>query len=342
MYGTFEPVYTSRQVKAREELDRDLPRPVSALCRRLSLMSQTRHGNLEGGGDPGALPVALDLSPLILQRIVEEHHNQRRTTTRRWSMRSTTFRGNLPSDAEESEFKDSAWPLYSIYSNIAEDEINRTVERCQRDTDGTLIFVSSLVTPSGDFAHQPGNIEWFILCHYRCSAYYLNPRPQGKLARYLRILPKEHLSASSFWRPKRFPPIDFVCFGRTTCILSPNICNLGKLTLVLEFGSQPFKCHARNDGSELGSSLLRDHSAAMAYTSEASAEPCILCTRISRAILHLGNESYSCLSTFCSHLLHHRWPHLSLQYQSCCLLCGGFVGRVYGNTIYICNSGSVF
>ena len=48
---------------------------------------------------------------------------------------------------KDSEFRDSAWPLYSIFSNIAEGEIDRMVERCQRDTDGTLIFVSSHLSP---------------------------------------------------------------------------------------------------------------------------------------------------------------------------------------------------
>ena len=41
---------------------------------------------------------------------------------------------------------DSSWPLYTMYSKIAKDEDNKLVERCQRDTDGTLIFVSSQIT----------------------------------------------------------------------------------------------------------------------------------------------------------------------------------------------------
>ena len=60
----------------------------------------------------------------------------------------TSLEEAVPSaSSKESEFRDSAWPLYSIFSNIAEGEINRMVERCQRDTDGTLIFVSSHLSP---------------------------------------------------------------------------------------------------------------------------------------------------------------------------------------------------
>ncbi|KAF8479034.1 hypothetical protein DFH94DRAFT_632343, partial [Russula ochroleuca] len=62
--------------------------------------------------------------------IVDGHHNQRQSTANQ----------PLWSSSQKSEFSDSAWPLYSIYSNIAEDEINKMVERCQRDADGTLIF----------------------------------------------------------------------------------------------------------------------------------------------------------------------------------------------------------
>jgi hypothetical protein len=68
--------------------------------------------------------------------VVDGHHNQHHSTPNQllWS-------------SQESEFRESAWPLYSIYSNIADDEINKMVERCQRNTNGILIFVSSHVSP---------------------------------------------------------------------------------------------------------------------------------------------------------------------------------------------------
>ena len=72
--------------------------------------------------------------------IVDGHHNQHQSTPNQ----PLSSLSSLP---QKSEFSDSAWPLYSIYSNIAEEEIDKMVERCQRDADGTLIFVRSHVSP---------------------------------------------------------------------------------------------------------------------------------------------------------------------------------------------------
>ena len=94
-----------------------------------------------------------------------------------------------------------------------------------------------------------GNIERFILCHCRRIAYYLNPRPQVKLTRHLRVVPKEHLSASSSREPKCFSSVDPICLGRTSSILSTKICHLGELTLVPEPGYQPFMCDGGIDSS---------------------------------------------------------------------------------------------
>ena len=146
------------------------------------------------------------------------------------------------------------------------------IERTQKFTDGILIFVSSHVI-SQMTPRQLGNIEWFIRCYRWCTAYNLNPRSQAELARHLRILPTEHLSASIFWQPKCFSSIDPIYFGQTTRILSAEICHLGELTLVFEFGFQSFLCHICDDDSELGSSLHRGHLVAMGYTIEASADP---------------------------------------------------------------------
>jgi hypothetical protein len=161
-------------------------------------------------------------------------------------------------------------------------------------------------------SHIIWEIEWFILCHDRCVAYGLNPRPQTKLARHLCILPKEHLS--TLWQLEHFSCIDPVRFGRTPCILPPKICHLGELTMGLELSSQPFVCYAGNIESELGSSLLRDHSDGMVYTSEAGADPCILCQWKSGTIHTLGNTSFRKFSTFLCPPLRDWWPHLSLQY----------------------------
>ena len=76
-------------------------------------------------------------------------------------------------------------------------------------------------------AHQLRNIDWFIFCHRRCTAYGINSRPQAKLARHLRFLPREHLSTSI--QRNRFSSINPVGFGQTTCIFSTKICHLGEL-----------------------------------------------------------------------------------------------------------------
>jgi hypothetical protein len=164
-----------------------------------------------------------------------------------------------------------------MYSKIAGEEDSKIVENCSKEADGILIFVSRHISPYMKLRTSTGNIERFILCHCRCFAYDLNPRPQAKLTRHLRILPKEHLSASSSRQPKCFSSVDPVCFGRTSSILSTKICHLGELTLVPELGYQPFVCHGGNYGSELGSSILLGLSAATLYVREASANPCNLC-----------------------------------------------------------------
>ena len=41
-----------------------------------------------------------------------------------------------------SNFGDSSWPLFSMYTKAAEDEDNKMAGRWQKDADGILIFVS--------------------------------------------------------------------------------------------------------------------------------------------------------------------------------------------------------
>ena len=52
---------------------------------------------------------------------------------------------NQPLQREPS-FGDSSGKLFSIYSNVAEDEDNKMVERWQKDADAILIFVSHCVS----------------------------------------------------------------------------------------------------------------------------------------------------------------------------------------------------
>jgi len=41
----------------------------------------------------------------------------------------------------EANFGDSSWPLFTVYSKIAEEEDNKMVERWQKDTEGLIFFV---------------------------------------------------------------------------------------------------------------------------------------------------------------------------------------------------------
>lgn len=42
----------------------------------------------------------------------------------------------------ELDYGDSSWPLYSMYYKIAQQDDSRLAERCQKDTNGTMVFVS--------------------------------------------------------------------------------------------------------------------------------------------------------------------------------------------------------
>jgi len=61
------------------------------------------------------------------------------------SDQTSSTRNNPPQPSGVSSFGDSSGLLFSIYSKAAEEEDNKMVERWQKDADGILIFVSSLV-----------------------------------------------------------------------------------------------------------------------------------------------------------------------------------------------------
>ena len=79
-----------------------------------------------------------------------------------------------------------------MYCKIAQEDDNRIAERCQKDVEGTLVFVSHRIDVHVT-ANKVENADWFIRCHHRRIAYSLYPGPQTKLARYIRLLPGEHL-----------------------------------------------------------------------------------------------------------------------------------------------------
>ena len=50
------------------------------------------------------------------------------------------------SELKRTDYEDSSWPLYGMYSNIVEGEDNRQAEYLQQHTNGVLILVSLHVT----------------------------------------------------------------------------------------------------------------------------------------------------------------------------------------------------
>ena len=89
---------------------------------------------------------------------------------------------NQQSQPTQAEFDrdDSSWPLYSLYSKIAEEEDKMKTERYQKDADATLIFVSPHVNFSFACRTQPEDIGWFILGHPRRIYWSIVPRPETK------------------------------------------------------------------------------------------------------------------------------------------------------------------
>jgi hypothetical protein len=107
-------------------------------------MPRTEHGDLEEGGNSGPLTgkCHFDMSPPISQtRIVDDHCDQPQSTSNQ-----TTQDQPLRPSQGESDYDDSSRPLYSMYSDMAKDRDNKTVQRCQNEADGTLIFVSTHVS----------------------------------------------------------------------------------------------------------------------------------------------------------------------------------------------------
>jgi hypothetical protein len=53
----------------------------------------------------------------------------------------------LHSSTTDTNYGDSSWPLYAMYSKIVQEEDNKTAKLHQKSADGILIFVSPCVTP---------------------------------------------------------------------------------------------------------------------------------------------------------------------------------------------------
>ena len=97
---------------------------------------------------------------------------------------------------EEHHFCDDSWPLYSMYSKFAQEEDDKIAERCQRNADGMLVFVSPHEYFRVAARTNLRNIGRSILSDRRHINYPHVPRSETKSAGYLCVLSREYLSAS--------------------------------------------------------------------------------------------------------------------------------------------------
>jgi len=160
------------------------------VSRNTSSMSQVGHRDIEGG-HPGILSAFRSLPhqiyQCVLRCIVTEGHRRQPEGAQAQLLQ--------PRQAE-SHLCDSSWPLYSIYPKFAQEEDDKIAERCQRNADGMLVFVS----PREYFrvaAHTNlRNIGRSILSNRRYINYRHVPRSETKSAGCLCVLSREYLSAS--------------------------------------------------------------------------------------------------------------------------------------------------
>jgi hypothetical protein len=96
---------------------------------------------------------------------------------------------------QKSTFSDSSGPLFSMYSEIAEEEDDQMAKRWQKDADALLIFVSRSLQIYA-VAHINWNtLDGFILRCCRSTAFSVSSGHEAKLTRYIGLLSRIYLSA---------------------------------------------------------------------------------------------------------------------------------------------------
>ena len=99
---------------------------------------------------------------------------------------------NQPSHAG-SNFGNGSGPLFSIYSNIAEEEDNKMVERWQKDAQGILLFVSHHAVFCTDPMRQLGNCR---LVFSPSSSEYWSPC-RSRTSDHVHRIPRRFISRTS-------------------------------------------------------------------------------------------------------------------------------------------------
>jgi len=120
------------------------------------------------------------------------------------SYREEAQSGANPPSPGQSGIRDGYVPLYSMYSEIGEEEDNRLFERWRKDADVTLIFVSPHVDIYSA-ASMNGTPDRFIFCRCCRAAYGDGSGLEAKLSRYFGVLSPEYVSDSC--PSERIPPL---------------------------------------------------------------------------------------------------------------------------------------
>ena len=146
-----------------------------------------------------------------------------------------------------------------MYSNIAEKEDNKAVERWQKDADGILIFVRPRVIIRILKPINWNTVDWFFFCRRCRAACYVRPGSEVKLSGHLRILSREHLSDSR--RSERHCTTHLHPFRcrYSTPILSSDVCRLGEFALVFELRDQSYLWSVSNNVTAMVAPICRDH-----------------------------------------------------------------------------------
>ena len=118
--------------------------------------------------------------------------------------------------------------------------------------------------------------DWSVLC--RCSSVGrgISSGPQAEFAGYLHILSQKYLP-SSCGSEYIIHYTHATVSGQSTGLLSTELRDLGQLALVFELGRQPHLCSPGDFAEAVGPPLCQYHAASAVQSSQASADPCILC-----------------------------------------------------------------
>ena len=146
-----------------------------------------------------------------------------------------------------------------MYLQLAGEEDKKTTENWKGDADGILISVSRHSTWRVSTHIHPEVEDWFILRRRRSIGRGISPGPQAKFPGHLSILPRKHVSNPRRfeWLPDHYSPHPSKSVHPIFYI---NICRVGQLTLVSQFGHQSHMCAFGDVPPAMGASVHEVHS----------------------------------------------------------------------------------